>query len=303
MPKIQYREFNFKPATLERIEQAQEIIAEYQAQGFTLTLRQLYYQFVARGLIPNTERSYKSLGTTISDARLAGMLDWDSIEDRLRRTEIPARWDSPSEIMHSAARWYNRDHWEGQKYRPEVWIEKDALVGVIEGVCEEFDVPYLACRGYVSQSTQWRAGRRLARYQANNQIPYIIHLGDHDPSGIDMTRDNDDRLGIFSRFTSTLKRLALNRDQVDQHNPPPNPAKVTDSRFETYLAEHGDESWELDALPPQVISDLIREELRGLIDQDIWDDTQAEMEDERARLERIAEHWEEISDFIDELDA
>ncbi len=302
MPRIQYQSFNFKPATLERIERAVAIIDEYRAQGFTLTLRQLYYQFVARALIPNTERSYKALGKTISDARLAGLIDWSSIEDRLRRTEIPSRWDSPESIIDSAAQGYNRDHWRGQKYRPEVWIEKDALVGVIEGVCAEYDVPFLACRGYVSQSTQWRAGIRLADYKADGQTPVVLHLGDHDPSGIDMTRDNGERLDLFAHRGVELRRLALNRDQIDEYDPPPNPAKVTDSRFETYRDEHGEESWELDALEPQVISDLIRDELDSLIDRPTWDRTLRDLETERRQLERISEHWDELIPILEEID-
>ena len=300
MPKIRYQTFNFRPATLERIDQAVEIIDEYRAQGFTLTLRQLYYQFVARALIPNTERSYKALGNTISDARLAGLIDWSSIEDRLRRTEIPARWDTPADILVSAASSWNVDHWVGQKSRPEVWIEKDALVGVIEGVCQEFDVPYLACRGYVSQSTQWRAGMRLRGYREHGQTPVVLHLGDHDPSGLDMTRDNDDRLDMFAQRGVLLRRLALNMDQVEEHGPPPNPAKVTDSRFDAYVDEHGYESWELDALEPQMISDLIRENLEGLIDRSIWDARVDEMENQRRRLRVISDRWEEVVDYLDD---
>jgi hypothetical protein len=293
-PLICYTEKNFRPETLSVIETANQIIAEYAGQGFTLTLRQLYYQFVARGLVPNTERSYKRLGSIVNDARVAGLIDWIAIEDRTRWLRTLSHWGNPGEIVEACAQQYRIDLWGAQDYRPEVWIEKDALVGVIEEVCEELDVPYFACRGYVSQSEQWRAGVRHRRWAQRHQKAVVFHLGDHDPSGIDMTRDNHDRLDLFSRASGIdVRRLALNMDQVQQYNPPPNPTKLTDARAAGYLAEYGDESWELDALEPQVIADLIRENIEGLIDQDRWDDAQARQEAGRDRLREVAEELEE----------
>ena len=147
MPKIAYIDKSFRDSTLGAIAQAETIIQEYQSQGFTLTLRQLYYQFVARDLIRNSQREYKRLGSIINDARLAGLIDWYSIEDRTRFLRGLNSWDSPEEIIQETASNYHRDRWNGQKWRPEVWIEKDALVGVIEGVCNELDIDYFACRG------------------------------------------------------------------------------------------------------------------------------------------------------------
>jgi hypothetical protein len=293
VPKIQYQEKAFRDASLAVIHQANEIIAEYQAQGFDLTLRQLYYQFVARDLIENTQRAYKRLGGIVNDARLAGLIDWNSIEDRTRNLEELAHWGGPGEIVRACAAQFRLDHWEKQPYRPEVWIEKEALVGVIAGVCQELDTPYFACRGYVSQSEQWRAGRRLARYSHRDQKPIVLHFGDHDPSGIDMTRDNQDRLDLFARQGVEVRRLALNMDQVEEYNPPPNPAKQTDARFNGYVGQYGDESWELDALEPRVIVALIREEIEGLIDRDEWDRSVNRQMEARDRLAEIADELED----------
>ena len=131
MPKIKYEEKKFTAATLSVIEAAERIITDYQAQGYSLTLRQVYYQFVARGLIPNTEQSYKRMGNIISDARRAGMIDWNAIEDRTRNLRALSSWDTPQSILDSAMRSYHRDLWETQDKRIEVWVEKDALVGVL----------------------------------------------------------------------------------------------------------------------------------------------------------------------------
>ena len=288
--KQAFIEKKFQPRSLEIIAQANDIIADYTAQGFQLTLRQIYYQFVARGLLPNTERSYKSLGKIINDGRLAGYIDWDAIEDRTRSLETNLRLRNPKHGIQIIRDQYGIDMWENQERRVEVWIEKEALAGVIAGVCGELDVPYFACRGYVSQSEEWRAYRRHKRQQKT----VVLHLGDHDPSGIDMTRDNQDRLDLFHFGRETeVRRIALNMDQINEYDPPPNPAKVTDARFRNYQLEYGDESWELDALEPQVLVDLIREMIGEYVDDDAWAERQEQLETDLATLDQFLEELDQ----------
>jgi hypothetical protein len=198
MPKIKYVDKAFRQGALDIIDKANEIIDEYNAQGFKLTLRQLYYQFVARDIIPNKQSEYKRLGGIISDGRLAGLIDWLAIEDRTRNLQSLATWSSPEDIIGAAASGYREDKWKDQKTRIEVWIEKDALAGVFADVCEALEVPYFSCRGYTSQSEMWSAAMRLRRYERGGQETVILHFGDHDPSGIDMSRDIKDRLYQFN---------------------------------------------------------------------------------------------------------
>ncbi|KKK68394.1 hypothetical protein LCGC14_2944500 [marine sediment metagenome] len=293
MAKIKYEVKNFNPATMETITQAEAIITEYQSQGFSLTLRQIYYQFVARGLIPNTERSYKRIGNIVSDARRAGLIDWNAIEDRTRFIRSLSNWDKPQDILESAKNSYHRDLWATQDKRIEVWIEKDALVGVIEPICQENDVPFFSCRGYVSDSEMWRAAMRMRRYTGQSII--VLHLGDHDPSGIDMIRDIKDRLRLFSRHAKIeVRRIALTMEQVEEQDPPPNPAKITDSRYASYALEYGDKSWELDALEPQYISDLIRDQILEERDEKKWEAAVAEQEEERKQIQDIIDRWNEL---------
>ncbi len=281
-----FEHYTFQYASLEIIRHADSIIAEYQAAGYTLTLRQLYYQFVSRDLITNTQKSYDRLGRIVSRARLAGLLDWSAIEDRTRNLRGINTLDSPEDAMFQAADRYALDAWEKQPARVEVWIEKDALVGVIQRVCNEHRVDYFACRGYVSQSEQYRAGKRFERYHRQGQSPIVIHLGDHDPSGVDMTRDNRDRLAMFAGVGVEVRRIALNYNQVLEYEPPPNPAKLSDSRAPDYIANYGRESWELDALRPQVIDELIRAEIETILDRDLFE---SRLELEREHKERIRE--------------
>jgi len=297
MAKIAYIEKNFRRERSEIIDICNQVIEEYQEQGFTLTLRQLYYQMVSRDYIDNNVQSYKRLGDTVNDARLAGLIDWEAIEDRGRNLESNTHWDNPADILDATVRGFTVDRWQGQKYRPEVWIEKDALTGVIADICEELDVAYFACRGYNSQSEQWRAAMRFKKYIDNGQTPVILHLGDHDSSGLDMTRDNRERLAMFMGGVD-VRRLALNMDQINKYNPPPNPAKETDTRFAGYAELFGDESWELDALQPSVIVELVRSAVVDLRDERVYRQVVKEEAEQRKELIALRDNWSEIVEIL-----
>lgn len=302
MPKICYERRKFQGRSLEVIAQANVIIDEYAAQGFDLTLRQLYYQFVARGLIPNNLKEYKRLSTVVNDARYAGLIDWLHITDRTRDLRANAHWEGPDDIITSAVSSFATDKWAAQAYRPEVWIEKDALVGVIEGVCRKLDVSYFSCRGYTSASEMWIAARRLVRYLKNGQVPLVIHLGDHNPSGIDMSRDIFDRLELFVRSEgyepAAVERIALNMDQVEAYRPPPNFAKLTDTRANAYIKRYGGNSWELDALEPTVLSGLIDETVTAHRDERLWDEAVRLEEQHRADLRSAAKRWGDVTRYL-----
>src|SRR4029450_9944560 len=144
MSKEFFIKTNFHAKTRAMIDQANAILEEYAEQGFTLTLRQLFYQFVARQLVANHDREYGRLGRTMTDARRGGLIDWDYIEDRTREIETFAFWERPADIVAAAADGYRENLWLGQKYRPEVFIEKTALIGVIEPACRRWRVPHMA---------------------------------------------------------------------------------------------------------------------------------------------------------------
>lgn len=286
--KICYVEKRFGAKTSAMIANANAIIEEYEAQGFELTLRQLYYQFVARDLIPNTMRDYKNLGAVINDARLAGLISWNAIVDRTRNLMKNSHWNGPHEIVEACAKQFQIDKWAEQTHRVEVWIEKDALIGVIERAARALDVAFFSCRGYTSQSELWAAGQRLSKYLDGGQTPVVIHLGDHDPSGKDMTRDIEDRLRMFMGGCE-VNRIALNMDQIRKYNPPPNPAKITDSRARGYIKQFGKQSWELDALDPKVIHSLIEKTVLSYRDDKAWQKAVKVEKGHRARLSEVAE--------------
>jgi hypothetical protein len=308
MPRISYVAENFRDSKLATIATARQICEEYERQGYELTLRQLYYQFVARGLIPNSQREYKNLGTAVNDGRMAGLIDWLHIVDRTRSLVRTVGWDSPADVIYSAARGYTENLWAGQEWHVEVWVEKEALAGVVQRPAQRYQVPWFCCRGYVSQSEMWGAARRIRReLNGGHQRAAIIHLGDHDPSGLDMTRDIQDRLLGFGASVRVV-RVALNLDQVEDQSPPPNPAKLTDSRAEGYISDWGDQvmdesgeaqSWELDALQPAYLDDLIDREIRARLDRPMFDARVAEVEERRSILTQCSERWDEVVDFLE----
>ena len=332
MPKIKYLDIRFNAERRDIVVESNRIITSYTAQGFRLTLRQLYYRLVANDLFPDTrkwvllgskwvrdpngtknaEPNYQWLGDVINDARLAGLIDWSAIEDRTRELAANSHWDTPVNVIESARDSYLNDLWRWQPIRCEVWVEKDALEGVVESACRPLDVPFFSCRGYTSQTAMWDAGQRIIRrrktlsvYEGKflrkgaqggrsfKQKTVIFHLGDHDPSGIDMTRDVADRLEMFTGEPLDIRRLALNMDQVRTYNPPPNPAKSTDSRFRSYLEVHGNESWELDALEPAMLVALIQTNIRSVMDAERFEEAQALQEKGREDLTKIADNYDD----------
>ncbi|WP_025157260.1 hypothetical protein [Leifsonia aquatica] len=303
MPYIAYQDYNPKPETAALIRWADAVARDYKSRGLDLTLRQLYYQGVSQNLFPNSERSYKNLGNAITMGRLGGRFDWDLLEDRTRNAGNTAWFGREIPTIQSLiekTRWQRTlDPWAGQERRIEVWVEKQALEQVAQRAAQEWRVPYLACKGYMSASEMWDAGyNRLGDYIAEGHSPLILHIGDHDPSGIDMTRDIEERLSLFAGGSVEVRRLALNWDQIEAYNPPPNPAKLSDSRAKGYIQEYGSSSWELDALRPELLIQILQDEIRGEVDQEMWDARMAEEDAAIAEMKHVADRWDDIAEFL-----
>lgn len=324
MPKIIYEPKIFNPQHQGIIDKANQLIATYNAQGYQLTLRQLYYQFVTRDWFPedrswksvggkwvrakdgsrNAEPNYKWLGDILNEARLAGQVDWHAMEDRTRNLAGNSHWTSPASIIESCYRSFAIDKWSDQPYYVEVWVEKDAIEGVVARACQALDINYFSCRGYSSATSLWDAGQRLKRHASNDRKPVILHLGDHDPSGMDMSRDIEERVSLFmdgTRMDLNFKRIALNMDQVEQYNPPPNPTKLTDKRSEKYIELYGDECWELDALEPSVIDELIRDEVAEYRDEKLYKAQEVIEKGYIAELEKCSQNWPRVSKFLNKI--
>lgn len=293
-------ERNFSAKSLDIIETANAIIDGYLKQGLRLTLRQLYYQFVSHHGLANEQKSYKRLAEIVSDARLAGLIDWDAIEDRGREPMVPADWDAPQDLIRQYTASFRRDRWIGQDVYVELWVEKQALAGVLWPIASRWHVPLVVNKGYSSSSAMYDSARRILR-RTDVQDVYdrpciVIYIGDHDPSGEDMVRDVYDRLNLLRGDRGReieVRKLALTMEQIEQYKPPPNPAKVTDSRAAAYRKRHGDSSWEVDSLDPATFRRLIDSEMRRLIDMERMDRVIAQEKVDKRSLEDAAQWLED----------
>jgi hypothetical protein len=333
MSRQQFRVTNFRSDTLARIAQANAIIGEYGGQK--LTARQIYYQFVSRDLIPNNARSYQNLTAMLTDARYAGSVDWDGIEDRGREADVPGEWDTIDEIVDLAVDQWRSPRWREQPKHVELWVEKQALAGVLAPIARRAHVPLMVNKGYSSASAMKAAADRMLEAAGCEQIEtvcdgcgtladdredgccvscgsktgievhafrggvwgdeafekevVVLYLGDHDPSGEDMVRDIRDRLAEFGVPNLRVEKVALTMAQIRRFNPPPNPAKVTDSRAGAYIARYGDQSWELDALPPRELNRLVENAINRNVDRGLMDAAVARETIERDRVRAAIE--------------
>jgi len=293
--KEQFKDVRFREASRAMIDQANEIIGEYDESRIQLTLRQLYYQFVARNLLPNLDRNYKNLGALLSEARLAGLVDWSALDDLNRVPSIPGFYDDRSQFVdylkNAAETGYVLDHWKGQDFYVELWVEKQALASVLQPIASRFQIGFQMNKGYCSQTAMYDASKRLIEKAEDGRSITILYAGDHDPSGEDMVRDIHDRLDMFGRGDIEVEvcKIALTKEQVTRYKCPPNPAKFSDPRATDYIAKHGRQSWEVDALDPKVMREIAQKEILARLDRGLYDAQIKREKTETAELTRKLE--------------
>ena len=270
------------------------IIEEYAEEGYKLTLRQLYYQLVSRGLLPeNSDKEYSKLSNLIKHGRMAGIVDWDAIEDRTRQPYKEYDVEDITEAIQDTIDQYKLKRHEAQHIYIELWVEKDALSGVLKRITNKYGVRLMVNKGYSSVSAMYDASKRLKYYGDNHDKEQIIlYLGDHDPSGLDMIRDIKDRLNEFGVYPE-VRQIGLTKQQIKKYNPPPNPAKIKDPRAKWYIKEHGNVSWEVDALTPKVLHELVIKHIEQEIDMVLHNQILLKEQEDKIILERFRDEFEE----------
>ena len=218
---------------------------------------------------------------------MAGLIDWDAIKDRGRQLNRLPHWGSPADIVEACAAQYNIDLWADQSWRVEVWTEKDAAVGVIDDLCRRYDVPYLACRGNSSTSAEYDGAMRFRRYRDKVQRCVILYAGDHDPSGVAMSAIHDRRLNEIS-VPVYVDQVALNLDQVRRYGLAPNPVKKADTKAKAYIDRFGEDCWEIEALDPAVLQDLIEMAILKYLDRPRFEKRLKLRDRGRAKLAKLA---------------
>ncbi len=280
-----FEQARMRKGTLSKLEQINSIIKEYVKDDYKLTLRQLYYQLVSRDIIPNDVKEYDRLSTLLTKGRMVGIVDWDAIEDRLRVPYIPYWVTGTKDAINEAISRYRLDRQRGQDVYIEVWVEKDALSGVLRRVTEHYHINLMVNRGYGSTTAMYDAYRR---YMGKNVK--ILYLGDHDPSGLDMIRDIGERISYMLDGDFTIEPVALTMEQIREYNLPENPAKETDTRAKDYIEKWGHSSWEVDALNPQTLNNLVSFNIESSIDMELFHSIIEQEKADKIKLSNLIEY-------------
>ncbi len=221
--------------------------------GYPMTVRQVFYQATVRNVVPKTEAGYGMIKTDLTLMRRAGLLPYAWLADNTRWQRKPQTFNGITEALEDTARLYRKALWSGADCYVEIWLEKDALSGVLYPVTSLYDVPLMVARGYASLSLLHSA----AEYIANLDVPaYIYHLGDFDPSGVNAAEKIEQTLRELAPYAQIVfERLAVTPWQIRLWDLPTRPTKQTDSRAKGF----GAISVELDAIEPNQLRQIIQE--------------------------------------------
>jgi hypothetical protein len=251
-----------------KLQRCQEILAEY---DMPITLRQLYYQLVVRQFIANLDKEYRALSRLCVRARDEGSMDEEAFADRLREIDKPASWNDLSDFMSTVKNAYRKNIWDAQDNYVEIWSEKDALRGVLAAVTHRYDCTLLIVRGQLSRTAVWEGYNRFVAALERGKQCHLYYFGDHDPSGIGIYRSlrerllnyNDGALGPYIK----IERVSLSEEQISKYELPSIKAKKEDPNYKRFIDEYSDMAVELDALPPNVLMDMVEDTILSCLDQ------------------------------------
>lgn len=240
-----------KAEMAERREALFDIVAEQQP----MTVRQVFYQATVRGVIEKTEAGYAKVQTLLADMRRDGELPYQWLADNTRWMRKRTTYSGPEQALLRTARFYRKSLWDEAGAYVEVWLEKDALAGVVVDVTAEYDVPLMVSRGYASLSFLHSAAANMV---AEGRPCYIYHFGDFDPSGVNAAEKIEETLNDLSPTAEIyFERIAVTPEQITRWDLPTRPTKISDSRSKSWGG--GDKSVELDAIEPDSLRAMVRE--------------------------------------------
>ena len=266
------------------------IAAMYQAAEAAqpITGRGIGYKLFAAGLIPSMAKSeMQRVYRLLRQAREEGTIPWEWIVDETRRLERVSTWDDPDQYARAVARSYRRDFWNQQPARVEVWSEKGTVRGVLAPVLDEFAVGFRVMHGFASATAVYDVA------QDDDGRPLIVlYVGDFDPSGMFMSEEDlPTRLEKYDGKHVELRRIALKREQTAGLLSFPATDKKTDKRYSWFVRIFGQRCWELDALDPNVLRDIVQAEIESEIEPDAWARCAAVNEAEQESLRHVLDEW------------
>lgn len=287
-----------------------KVVLQEMRSYWPLTLRQVYYQLVAKLAIENIPAQYRKLSRILAKARIDGLVSWACLEDRARQMNVVSSWPDKSAFLKTVQTWiryhYSRDLLSTQHHRIEVWVEKDALSALVKRALGSYAIPVVVARGFSSVSFLHDCAERVKRrLRDEKKHTRILYFGDLDPSGWEMlpamtTTLVDEMLGMQWMAVS-FKRCALLPSHVEKHQLPVNPdaMKEGDSRTKKYrkmlqgMRLDDNLSVELDALKPADFIDLVRAEVEAELDHELVEEQRRIQETEKENLELIAQKLNE----------
>ncbi len=239
-------------ATKAEVEARREALLAIVDDGRPMTVRQVFYQATVRGLVAKVEASYAKVQNDLTLMRRAGELPYDWLADNTRWQRKPRTFDSVEDALNETARFYRKNLWADADCYVEIWLEKDALSGVVLPVTSMYDVPLMVARGYASLSFLHTA----AEYINALDVPaHIYHLGDFDPSGVNAGEKIEETLREMAPDADiTFERLAVTPEQIAAWDLPTRPTKASDTRAKGF----GDISVELDAIEPNRLREIVQ---------------------------------------------
>lgn len=273
-----------KSAMSELRDSLYEIVRRHQP----MTVRQVFYQAVTRGLIKKSEAEYKqTVVRLLTEMRKSGELPWYWIADNSRWMRKPRTHSSLEVMLEESAKFYRRSLWEDQDAYVEVWLEKDALSGVLYDVTSQWDVPLMVTRGYPSFSFLAGAAEVIEDEAAAGKDVYLYYFGDYDPSGMDISRHVEEELGRLAAAEIAFERVAVNPEQIIGLGLQTRPTKKTDSRAKHFSGE----SVEVDAIEPSRLRNMAEECITRHLDEELYRKTLLIEEAERETLRTVAKQY------------
>jgi hypothetical protein len=262
------------------------VATEIAAEQHPMTLRGLFYQVVSAGWLPSTDNKHiKRLGRIMTTLREAGIVPFSWIVDNIRSTIKPSSWSGIGDFIETVRDCYRRDFWASLPHYVHIFCEKDAVSGTLSPVTEEFDVRLSPVRGYTSLSY----AHEIAELWNGIEKPiFAYYLGDFDPSGFDLERDLREKL---ERYTSKFwygphvehgdpfqwqagcvrwERLAVLPEDFDAFGLLELEPKKSDTRYKSFVEQHGDRCAEVDALPATELRRRVREAIEAHVPAEEW---------------------------------
>ena len=243
-------------ATKDEVDTRRKRIFDIVAEQQPMTVRQVFYRAVVMNLVEKSEKGYCKVQDDLTVLRRNGTLPYDWLTDEGRAPRQPYMVEGIVEALNNARRHYRKDPWQDKEELVQIWVEKNALAGVINPVTSEYGVALMVTVGYSSITFAYEAAQTIDAFDGP---VFIYHFGDFDPSGQDAARALEEELRLHAPGADiTFTRVAVTPEQIREWNLPTRPTKASDPRAAKFGSA---QSVELDAIEPNRLRQLVRDTL------------------------------------------